>query len=568
MRHYYDYFIPEDAEIDYQQIASNEPLFESFGIYGPKDFNSDEIICLYDYPHLHYQGQNDFTYCSTYSLPSTFFFPNGPERTYINFDQNSSIINHPEKIERLIYIKNDIVSTYVFCVRIRCTPFQRPAAISRECFYQDEYCQKYLSRNNQSNSEIQELCLSESEFELFIAYLKKELLTTYMVTDRKHCPSSFFSYCFFTRHPYPDLFFSLIEKIIQLELKSLASAKNISEFLVPTPIGKKVKHHNSLHNSSYNWPENAYFSREKFLKMLFEDAVLPFMGETIKFDIDRSIHYSFEWKRPEYENTFINLTEHGLFPLFKRFSLESFLDILKCLFIASPIYVIHNKLPTLTRVVSGLQSIIYPFLFENYSFSHLPEFLYDGFLTSPIGSPICGCLKSERVLESLTKRNDILLIDIEAKEIVLPKEVIEHQIVMAKYAQYHQKLQEFCIQETKKFKRNNKFDLTKTQEIIQTIMKLNKTVFINPMESAIVTKINSDDGGESGSKFNKEAYLSHFQKNEQLFIIKFLENQSVKDCINVLCQKKSKYSIPDSFMTTTPSFPEFQLKQMNIFYPE
>ena len=141
--------------------------------------------------------------------------------------------------------------------------------------------------------------------------------------------------------------------------------------------------YNDENDLNFSWPENAFNARDNLLRILYDDIVLPAIGEEIALMINRSILTKFVWRRPTIEQYCTKLSIYGIEPLLEWITLTDFIHLLSLIFLEYNVIVSGTEVEPIVRVVSSLPHIIFPFAWMMTIMTIVPESILD-ILDSPV----------------------------------------------------------------------------------------------------------------------------------------------------------------------------------------
>jgi len=463
-------FRVEDADSNTKWYPHN-PIFEHFILIGPKDFDSrGKIDVLYEYPEKK-DGQCQF------ALPE-FLFGEDSQKSFIKINKQDDLLSHylnsNEITDKILLIHSSAgVQYYLYCMKFLATPITLPA---------------FLSPN------------------LTNVILKNR--------DKKALPISTYAYCIATSHPFPDLYFSLLQQIMQYETVIRNSPKDVSLLNPSTELRGDA-------DPMDYWPLTAFFSRKKFLEALY-DLPLPNFCGVFKISSHSTRLQPIKWEMPMAGDVRRSVILFSSSSVLDWISVNQFIDLFSALLLENSIVVVGDSIGQITEAVTFLTQIITPFVWACPLSTIVPPCLL-GFLNSPMPT-IAGILSiyaksipEEKVVVNLGKQT----IHIPYKLPIIPG----HNILKDLVTNYVKS-------------RNNKHDDENTNAFVRQISLFLEMTLIAPLSRSIVSFI--QNGQVVGSMMAEQKFRSQFSPDELQFIKDITDTQLFSTKKEQLCFFKSQ----------------------------
>ena len=441
------------------------PLFDHFFVVGPPEFqNTTKNEVLYSFPDR--KAKNEYP-------ADVLLFPVGKQKN-LNVKNSESLTKHissPNKIvDKLAYIKIDgDAVTYTFSLVFRVSPFSRPSFLS---------------------TDLQKECIKYSKISII--------------------PSALCALVFVTKHPFPSLYFSILEKFLSAEAKVRSESKNMQilrDGILPNPNDDPMEY----------WPLSTHFEREKTLKTLLEIRI-PNSGDT-SFIGNEFIGFT-EFSTPSGPFFRMPLLEYSTDAILEWIDFQSFNKLVNALLLEQyPVAVVGNNLTNITKAVVYLSQATTPFPWTCPISALVPPILHDLF-NSPMALIAGVPLSDIDIIPDY-----YIIINLEKKTIMFPEEIPMFS--------WNNMLENIY----KLYKGKNE---TKQYAYFHTeLCNLIETQIAVPMCQSIITVIDENPR----SSFDKERFVSEFHESDRDFMKHFLDAQHTSYLIEHLCSKKTQRAI-------------------------
>lgn len=583
----------DGASVDRLNLAA--PLFDSFFILGPNQIQETEKPnCLYDFPHTHIKSASRYSCNIDQQQYSTFFFPDGINYHHTDEEfelNNSTILNvfftPPTIHDKIIFIKNKGgIAHYIYCLRYKCNIFNRPTGLTRSIL--DSVFQQNISSHLKETN----FKFTEEEKRVYMSKIAEMFtLQIQQCFKTKKCPICLYAFCFETKNPFHDFYFELIETLIKIEFNQRSKSPNIQTIIqniISHQISKKLDNQytiiddeyvekanidlNDNHLFEFNWPYSSYNARENFMNMLYNDLLLPAINEEIHIKFGYLPEMKVIWKRPTVEQYCLSICTFGISPLLSWITLNDFLQLFTCVCLEYSILVIGTSIENVTRVVSSLEHITFPFSWAYPIITIIPQSLSD-----VLGSPIPFLYGMYKNLENLNTiatyfvPNNTLIIDLDNQSIQWP---VDEFPLLSGFKQYTNALKKFCTLKSPPIHIINDysivlnkdkaslevvspktkvasffdslksrpkdlqwfFQINKIDQIINQLFQLNFQWFVSKIHQSIITRVQYFGNDEKiESMLHDECYFRQFEDPKDIpFVQKFIKSQifiSIKEQI-------------------------------------
>lgn len=463
-------FVPNDSDSKNSWDIS-APIFDHFFIIGPESYTKlDQPVNLYHYP----DNNTDINF-------SALIFPEGCSIGTREFGSNREVKSEFGKpnqyLDNFIYYKMEgSTPFFVYACILKANPFSFPAIKTNSEYFQERL--RYYRDN----------------------YVK--------------VPEFKVAFLFCTSHPFHDLFFGLIEALINVEYQSRNTITNLRLLNPKSTIP-------SYFDSSTYWPNSTISVRESFLTALY-NTILPVFDETLAISFNYSNVPPFTWTMPTRKDVAYSPSAVGFDLLMSWINVDQYIRLFELIMLGSFVLVIGDNFTSITKTVSFLPTIIMPFIWTSVIVSFVPEAMID-LLESPVPY-INGAFRKS--LKDVSIDEHTILVYIDDKKIDFPDEEIQipgcenlKKVLTPIFAKMAAKPNFNTMKEI----------LAKTSEHIFTYIT-------KPMESALECRT---DIPNPGTRFDNKKYLESFSGDDQMFISRLMECQNFDCLVSKLCLIKT-----------------------------
>ncbi|EAY14861.1 hypothetical protein TVAG_411270 [Trichomonas vaginalis G3] len=459
-------FVPNDSEFKNSwDIAA--PIFDHFFIIGPNDLDSiDNPTNLYHYPDV----EADINF-------GNLIFPEGCSAGTRNFASNRAVkseIGKPNQIlDTFIYYKMEGTAPFfVYACIIKCCPFTYPAVSKNS-----EYLIKQMQQYRDNHTDVPEF----------------------------KC-----AFLFCTSHPFHDLFFGLIDTLINIEYQTRNTVINLKMLNENAPVPTNVTPDNY-------WPLSTVSVREAFLTALY-NTILPVFDETIAIRFNYSNVPPFAWKMPKREEIAYSPSAVGYDLIMSWISVDQYIRLLESIMLGSYVLVIGDNFANITKTVSFLPTIIMPFIWTSVIVSFVPESMLE-YLDSPVPY-IYGAFTKNIKGRNINENTVVVYID--EKRLDFPPT----EIKIPGYLDLKSKLEQ-------------PINHLKTKMNFETMMKILKITsghiydnITKKMEQTLECRL---DAPNPGTHFHDKKFLDLYTGEEREFIKELMGSQNFDCIVSKLC---------------------------------
>ena len=451
------------------------PLFDNFFLVGAPNFDKiKEISVIYSFPDK--QAKNTYP-------PDTLLFPGEKSKNFTikNHDQLVQHISTPNAVqEELAFVRIDgDTVTYSYSLVFQCSPFTRPSFVSPDLNIQ---IPKYIKETN--------------------------------------IPSTNYAFVFVSKHPFPELFFSLSKLLLKKETSLRSEPNNMKIF---TEVGADLS---PVDDPMDFWPLASHYLREKILQNLLATK-LPSFGESVAIGTNRLGYINFTVPTlPFFREPLLNFSAPSIL---EWIDCRLFNKLITAIMLEQFVAVVGNNLTSISKAVVYLSQVTTPFPWTCPVSSLVPPIMHE-ILNSPLPMIVGIPLTEIHLIPE-----HYVIINLEKKTISFPEEfpLYSWNNGLETIFNLHMK--------GKASKRNFIYFHSELCNLIETQIAV-------PLCQSIVTKL--DDNPRS--MLDKERFISQFQEQDKPFVQQFLDTQHAILIVSHVCSKKTQRAVKGDLIGSNP----------------